>query len=110
MAVINCPSCKKKISDKAKQCNHCQIDLQNLDEEKLKNINTVNLINKSQRLMTQSFIAMLLFCGGFLFYYWKNVEPGTWQYFLSVFSIIIGFVLYIVTRVRLILLKRSTKS
>ena len=31
MAVINCPSCKKKISDKAKNCSHCQLDLTELD-------------------------------------------------------------------------------
>ena len=110
MAVINCPNCKKKVSDKAKQCSHCQIDLQNIDEEKLSSMKTVNLINQSQKLMTQSFIAMLLFCGGFLFFYWQNVQPGTWQYTASIASIVVGFVLYIVTRVRLILLKRSTKS
>ncbi len=109
MAVINCPSCRKKISDKAKTCSHCEIDLVNLDEEKLTNLNKVNRINKSQQIMNVSFVAMLLFCGGFLFYYWQNVQPGTWQYFLSAGSTILGFVLYIFTRVQLILLKRSSK-
>lgn len=107
MAVINCPNCRKKISDKAKNCSHCEIDLQNLDEEKLASFKQVSKIQKSQRIMTWSFIAMLLFCGGFLFYYWKNVEPGTWQYYLSVGSTLIGFVIYIVTRIQLILLKRK---
>ncbi len=109
MAVINCPNCNKKISDKAKTCAHCQIDLVNLDEEKLANMKQINTINKSQRIMTISFIAMLLFCGGFLFFYWRNVQPGTWQYYLSVGSTLVGFVLYIITRVQLILLKRSSK-
>lgn len=109
MAVINCPSCRKKISDKAKNCSHCQIDLANLDEEKLAINRQVEKINKSQRVMTWSFIAMLMFCGGFLFYYWKNVQPGSWQYYLSVGSTVIGFFIYIATRVQLILLKRSNK-
>ncbi|MDO6446993.1 hypothetical protein Q4493_14570 [Colwellia sp. 1_MG-2023] len=109
MAVINCPSCRKKISDKAKSCSHCQIDLVNLDEEKLAAKRQVERINKSQRIMTWSFIAMLMFCGGFLFYYWKNVQPGTWQYYLSVGSTVIGFFIYIATRVQLILLKRENK-
>ncbi len=109
MAVINCPSCKKKISDKAKTCSHCAIDLQNLDEEKLQTLSKVNVINKSQRLMTHSFIAMLLFCGGFLLFYWQDVQPGTVEYALSVVCALVGFVWYIATRIRLILLKRSSK-
>ena len=61
MAVINCPNCKKKISDKAKSCSHCEIDLTNVDAEKMASIKKVNKINKSQTLMNHSFIAMLLF-------------------------------------------------
>jgi uncharacterized membrane protein (DUF106 family) len=91
MAVINCPSCKKKISDKAKSCQYCQLEL----------------TEKSQQLMNHSFIAMLLFCGGFLFLYWQDAQPGTWQYVIAIASTILGFILYIVTRVRLILAKRN---
>ncbi len=109
MAIISCPNCRKKISDKAKTCTHCQINLVNLDEEKLASLKQVQKINKSQQIMTISFIAMLLFCGGFLFYYWQNVQPGSWQYYLSIGSTVIGFILYIITRVQLILLKKSNK-
>jgi len=109
MAVIQCPSCRKKISDKAKSCSHCDIDLLNLNEEQLVANKQVDKIQKSQRVMTWSFIGMLLFCGGFLFYYGKNVEPGTLPYYLSVGATIIGFFIYIVTRVQLVLLKRSSK-
>lgn len=107
MAVINCPGCKKKISDKAKNCTHCQLDLTALDAEKIAHLKKVSAVEKSQQLMTHSFIAMLLFCGGFLFLYWQNAQPGTWQYIVSITSAVLGFILYIVTRVRLILVKRS---
>ena len=109
MAIISCPSCKNKISDKAKSCSHCQLDLLNVDEEKLQTLNKVSTINQSQKLMTHSFIAMLLFCGGFLTFYWLDVQLGTWQYTLSVVSTLVGFIWYIVTRVRLVLLKRRSK-
>ena len=109
MAIINCPNCRKKISDKAKSCTHCEIDLANVDEEKLATMKQITKINKSQRIMTVSFVAMLLFCGGFLFYYWQNVQPGTWQYIVSVACTVLGFIIYIITRVQLILLKRSSK-
>ena len=107
MAVINCPSCKKKISDKAKTCEHCQLDLSAIDADKIASLKRVNAVKKSQQLMTHSFIAMLLFCGGFLFLYWQDAQPGTWQYVAAITSIILGFILYIITRVRLILTKRS---
>jgi len=109
MAVINCPSCKKKISDKAKTCSHCDIELGSIDEDKLAAIRQTNLIQKSQKLMNHSFIAMLMFCGGFLFIYWKNLQPDTWQYITASASTALGFILYIVTRIRLIILKRNSK-
>tara|TARA_R110000744_G_scaffold131501_2_gene239615 strand:+ start:492 stop:821 length:330 start_codon:yes stop_codon:yes gene_type:complete len=107
MAVINCPSCKKKISDKVKSCNHCQLDLTALDADKIASLQRVSTVEKSQQLMNHSFIAMLLFCGGFLFLYWHDAQPGTWQYVVAIASTILGFVLYIITRVRLLLTKRN---
>jgi len=109
MAVINCPSCKKKISDKAKSCQHCQLDLTALDADKIDSIKRVSAVAKSQQLMNHSFIAMLLFCGGFLFLYSQNAQPGTWQYVTAITSTILGFILYLVTRVRLLLTKRNRK-
>ncbi len=107
MAVIKCPGCSKKISDKAKSCSHCAIDLSGTDSEKIATLNRVKLINKSQRLMNYSFIAMLLFCGGFLFMFWDNVEQGTWQHTLAMLSAITGFVMYIIIRAMLLLTKRK---
>jgi len=107
MAVINCPSCKKKISDKAKVCSHCQLDLSSLDADKIASLKQVSAVAKSQQLMNHSFIAMLLFCGGFLFLYSQDAQQGTWQYVTAITSTILGFVLYIVTRVRLLLAKRN---
>lgn len=107
MAVISCPSCRKKISDKTKECNHCGLSLQALDGDKIANLNHVNRIKQGQRLMNYSFIAMLLFCGGFLFMFWDNVKQGTWQHTLAMASTIIGFIMYIVMRIKLLFFKRQ---
>jgi hypothetical protein len=107
MAVIQCPSCKKKISDKAKKCGHCGLSLQEIDSDKIANLNNVYRINLGQRLMTYSFVAMLLFCGGFLFMFWDNVEQGTWQHSVAMASTVIGFILYIIIRIRLLFFKRK---
>lgn len=107
MAVINCPSCNKKVSDKAKTCSHCNIPINALDQEQLHAIEAEQRIKKKQTLMNHSFIAMLLFCGGFLFLFWQNAQPGSWQYYSSMASTVLGFILYLITRVRLVLLKRK---
>lgn len=107
MAVINCPSCKKKISDKATSCSHCNLDLSDLDTDKINSLNRINSIQQAQRLMNYSFVAMLLFCGGFLFMFWDNVEQGTWQHKLAMTSTVIGFILYIVIRIKLLFIKRK---
>jgi len=107
MAVINCPSCNEKISDKSKFCSHCHIDLTELDADKMQSLRNVNFIKKSQSLMNHSFIAMLLFCGGFLVMFLESVQADTWQYTLAMASTILGFIFYLVTRVRLLLLKKS---
>lgn len=106
MAVINCPSCNKKISDKAKSCSHCQLELANLDPDKMQSMSKVCFVQKHQSLMNHSFIAILFFCGGFLSL-WQYAEPGTWQYTAAIASTVVGFVLYLVTRIRLLFLKRS---
>lgn len=107
MAVINCPSCNKKVSDKAKTCTHCQVDLQNLDQDKLHTIKLEKRLKTANRLTNQSFIAMLMFCGGFLFLFWQNTEPNSWQYFSAMTSTIVGFVLYIITRIQIVVHKRK---
>jgi len=107
MAVINCPNCKKKISDKVKLCEHCKIDLTGLDADKIASVKRVSAVEKSQQLMNHSFIAMLLFCGGFLFLYSQDAQPGTWQYVVAITSAVLGFILYIITRVRLVLTKHK---
>jgi len=109
MAVIFCPGCKKKISDKAKSCSHCELDLSELDADKIHSLNRVSLINKTQRLMNFSFIAMLLFCGGFLLMFWDGVIPGSWKHTSAMVITMIGFVMYIIIRAMLLFTKRKIR-
>ena len=106
MAVINCPGCKKKISDKAKVCSHCNLALQELDEDKMATLNKIKKIHQAQRLMTFSFIAMLLFCGGFLFMY--KMPSESWEHTLATVSTVVGFIMYIVVRIMLVFNKRKS--
>ena len=106
MALIDCPSCSKKMSDKAQSCQHCGFGLGAADAEDIARKQSLNKYLKSQKIQTQSMIAMLLFVAGFGFMYWGSAEPGGLQHNLAIGVSIVGFVWYIINRVRLILLKR----
>ena len=107
MALVDCPSCNKKISDKAKNCEHCDFALGSVDAEDFARQRRLNKYLKDQSIQTQSMFAMLLFVAGFGFMYWGGAEPAGLQYNVAVGITIIGFVWYIINRVRLIILKRS---
>ena len=107
MALIDCPSCSKKISDKAQSCQHCDFILGTVDAEDITRKKNLNRYIKGQSIQTQSMIAMLLFVAGFGFMYWGGAAIDGLQYNIAVGLTLIGFVWYIINRVRLIILKRS---
>ncbi|MEP1871117.1 MAG: hypothetical protein ABJJ44_16425 [Paraglaciecola sp.] len=107
MALIDCPSCGKRISDKAQSCQHCNFTLGEATSEDIARKQSLNKYLKGQRIQTQSMVAMLLFVAGFGFMYWGGAIPGELQHTVAIGVTIIGFVWYIVNRVRLVFLKRS---
>lgn len=108
MAVISCPQCGKKISDKVKQCPHCEIGM-DMDVEARQSMTRRHIIKKSQQLSNQSLVAMLFFLGGFWFMYFQTPAADSPQFMASQAAIALGFIWYIVNRIRLLLLKRSGK-
>jgi hypothetical protein len=107
MALIDCPSCNKKISDKAQSCQHCSFTLGAANAEDINRKQNLNKYLQNQRIQMQSMLAMLLFVAGFGFMYWGGALPGDMQHNLAVGAAVFGFVWYIVNRVRLIFIKRS---
>jgi hypothetical protein len=107
MALIDCPSCSKKISDKAQSCQHCDFMLGTADAEDLERKKNLNKYLKSQNVQMQSMFAMLLFVAGFGFMYWGGAVPGELQHNIAIGLTLVGFIWYIVNRVRLVFLKRS---
>ncbi|HLV47570.1 MAG TPA: hypothetical protein VKY35_00745 [Aliidiomarina sp.] len=120
MAIINCPDCSKRVSDKAAACEHCGFMLsgQNVsDRARYAQMAKNKQLNK---FISQQMQAMLLFVIGIAaaFYDWS--EEGAMPAFLidTVFtpSILkmIGFSImglglgwYIITRGRIFNLKRK---
>jgi uncharacterized membrane protein YvbJ len=108
MAIIKCPQCGKKISDKSKECNHCSLNLENMSEEKLQSLSKIKSYQTAQTMMTHQAVAMLLFLGGVLALY-NTEDTSTPQYTAAQASIAVGFFWYIINRFRMILAKRKRK-
>ncbi len=108
MAIIKCPQCGKSISDKQKVCPHCELDMENLTEEKIHSLSKIKNLKDNQTLQTHQFIAMLLFLVGcFSFYTMEDKESP--QYILAQVCVLVGFIWYIINRFRIILSKRNRK-
>lgn len=107
MALIDCPSCGKKISDKAKNCQHCDFSMEQASPEDLARKNSLKKYLKKQGIQNQSMLAMLLFVGGFGFMYWGGTTQEDVQFKLAFGTAVIGFFWYVINRVRLIFVKKS---
>ena len=113
MAIINCPSCQKKVSDKIKNCPDCQFDfIQNkssdgLSEEQLASQKNLLRIKRKYSLQMRATTGIILVLGGVLFWYFGGRGLISISDYLSVAAIGIGSILYLMTRIHLILFKRG---
>lgn len=108
MAVISCPQCSKKISDKVKQCPYCHTNM-DMDGEARQSMERRRIAKKVQHISTQSMVAMVFFLGGFWVMYFQSPESDSPQMLVAQLSIAVGFVWYIINRIRLLILKRGDK-
>lgn len=106
MALVDCPACNKKTSDKAKVCPHCGFQLGDATAEDIERKVKLKKFTKLQSIQNQSLVAMLLFVAGFGFMYWGGAQPGDLQHNLAILCSIVGFVWYLVNRVRVVMIKR----
>ena len=107
MAIISCPFCHAKISDKTKICSHCDGDLYSLTSEQIASKHKVSRIHKSQSIQVQTFLALMLFVGGFTLWYWDDRPGESWFSVAGQGMIVFGFVWYVVNRARLMLHNRG---
>jgi len=107
MAIISCPHCQQQISDKAVLCQHCDADIAGRTTEVMASQNRVKRIERAQSLQVQTFIALMLFVGGFTLWFWQDTFDEQWYNYLGQGMIAVGFLWYLANRVRLILNKRK---
>jgi hypothetical protein len=106
MALIDCPACNKKISDRTKSCQHCGFAVANASKEDLVRKQKMKIFNKKQSIQNQSMLAMLMFVSGFGLWYWGGEQPSDLQQNIAVGCSVVGFVWYVINRIRLVIVNR----
>lgn len=107
MAIAQCPSCSKSISSKHTSCPHCQIDLTDFSAEDQERVAARKRVKRQQTFINYSFIALILFLGGFLYIYWQQPEPNSIAMVASKTAIGVGAIWYLINRVVLVILKKK---
>lgn len=106
MALTDCPACNKKISDKSEECPHCGFKVGDASSEDVLRQQSLQRYKKKASIQNQSLMAVLLVVAGFGFMYWGGAQPGDMQHNLAILATVIGFIWYVVNRVRLVIIKR----
>ncbi|GLR69717.1 hypothetical protein [Agaribacter marinus] len=110
MAITSCPSCSKPISDKAKQCQHCNLNFGDASAEDIQRKANFEKYKNLQKLQNQSMMAIVLFLIGAYFTFlgdFENSDSGMMMFNASVAVTTIGFIWYGVNRARIALAKRK---
>lgn len=109
MAIVNCPQCNKQISDKAAACNECGFVLQGLDPKSLERKRAYRKADQITKLTTHGMWSILLFVAGIagVVYFRDETSPDpTWQSQVALVMTVIGFIWYIINRMRLVAARR----
>ncbi|MCC5855088.1 MAG: zinc ribbon domain-containing protein [Idiomarina sp.] len=110
MAIISCPGCGKKVSDKAASCEHCGFLLGAHDTDSLAQQAALKRADRLNALITQQMVALLLFIAGLggTFYDWGG-EGWTSHISTVIAPSVAGvsFIWYAITRGRIFILKRQ---
>lgn len=109
MAIIQCPDCGFKISDKAAVCKRCGFVIEGMAPEELERKRRNHKAEAINKLTSQTMLAMLLFIagiGGVFFFREETSADTVWQVQVSFVLMGVGFIWYIVNRIRLINVKR----
>jgi hypothetical protein len=107
MAIIQCIICGKRISSKAESCTHCGALLKGSTEEQLERAAHLQRLKKNSRLQAFSFIAVLLFGAGLLFWVYPMSEDTEFWKQVAMYLMSAGFFGYISLRVWIMLNKRK---
>lgn len=107
MAIISCPYCRKKVSDKAAACGHCGTPLSDIPAEQLQKLQREKKQKLADSLNNHAMLAMLIFLSSFIWYYYRTPAPDSMELYFVYFTLVLGCGWYMITKVRIVLHKRK---
>ena len=113
MALINCPSCKQRVSDKAKICSSCNFNLKSgetsdgISQEQLESNEKLVRMKKRNSLQMQAMAGIILFLLGITLWYLLGESKLTKiSHFIELGTAVVGGLWYLLTRIRLNVFKK----
>ncbi|RVU37498.1 zinc ribbon domain-containing protein [Rheinheimera riviphila] len=107
MAIINCPFCNKKASDKSAVCGNCGGKLGEMSVEELDRLQRDKRLALGQSLNNHAMMSLIIFLGSFAWYYYREPETDSLEMYAIHGAMLVGCAWYLVTKVRLVLYKRK---
>ncbi len=106
MALMTCPSCNQRVSDKNAKCPNCRFGFSGQDglslEQALRRFRKKNMF----RWQKFSYFALTLFIGGFIWIWLESKEAQVSQNPYSLGLAGFGAIIYTFIRIRMMFLKR----
>jgi uncharacterized membrane protein YvbJ len=103
MALINCPECKKEVSDLAPYCPNCGVPIDGAKEKKAAGAKLTTIQETSKKFKIHYILSSLLVIIGFLLIFVPIGEfkerPEFWA--IPIILMIIGLVCMVITRFRI---------
>jgi len=107
MAIVSCPFCGKKVSNKAATCQHCGAGLTDVSPEQLMKVERDRRMAKAQSINNHAMIAIVVFLGSVLYLYYKEPLVETVQWYATYISLGAGALGYMISKVRMVMHKRQ---
>jgi hypothetical protein len=108
MAIINCPSCNKRISSVAVSCEYCKVVFDDsVDDEKLMREMRNKRYTKRQRIQNISFLSVLLFATGAITMYIGITDSDKMVGDAGRIMLSIGFVGYVTGRILMFMSRKK---
>lgn len=109
MALIECPSCTKRISDKSTSCPFCGFKLAGMSAQDQEREWQRIQQEKKDKLVSQSMLALIIAIGAFAYMYLAQPYPESWQAQVAYGLIIVSVIWFVANRIRLLFIKKKRR-
>ncbi|NRD73864.1 zinc ribbon domain-containing protein [Shewanella sp. VB17] len=103
MALIECSTCNKRISSKASHCQYCGCHV----SEDTELVSKISHIKRSNQLINHGLLSMSVFIAGVVVWCWGGESAQGLRAYIGSACFVVGFVGYLITRLRIVIHKRK---